>query len=159
MNIQGIDHITIGVRDLTRAMQFFSRLLDTQFIELTGPLADASPMRCAMSVENRIELVEPKMPLPEDAFPLIKRLASMLEYNDAVLFAVAFRVKEAEATVKEAEKQGVRIETKFDIPDFSVWGSINVKELLTKDEDTLGINMKFIEHTQILRSNQPCTQI
>jgi catechol 2,3-dioxygenase-like lactoylglutathione lyase family enzyme len=149
MNIQGIDHITIGVRDLNRAMQSFSRLLDTQFSELVGPMADTSPMKCAMSVEKRIELVEPKKPLSEDAFPLIKRLASMLEYNDAVLFAVAFRVRDAEATVREAEKQGVRIETKFDIPDFSVWGSINVKELLTKDEDTLGINMKFIEHKQI----------
>jgi len=149
MNIQGIDHITIGVRDLKRAMQLFSRLLDTQFSELTGPMADVSPMRCAMSVENRIELVEPKKPLPEDAFPQMKRLAAMLEENDALLFAVAFRIRDAEATVKEAEKQGVRIETQFDIPDFSVWGSINVKELLTKNEDTLGINMKFIEYEQI----------
>jgi hypothetical protein len=146
MNIQGIDHITIGVRDLNKAMQSFSRLLDTQFSELTGPMADASPMRCAMSVEKRIELVEPRKPLPNDAFPQMKRLAAMLEEKDAVLFAVAFRIKDAEATVKEAEKQGVLIETRFDIPDFSVWGSINVKELLTKDEDTCNINMKFIEH-------------
>ena len=146
MNIQGIDHITIGVRDLNKAMQSFSRLLDTQFSELTGPMADASPMRCAMSVEKRIELVEPRKPLPNDAFPQMKRLAAMLEEKDAVLFAVAFRIKDAEATVKEAEKQGVLIETRFDIPDFSVWGSINVKELLTKDKDTCNINMKFIEH-------------
>ena len=146
MNIQGIDHITIGVRDLNKAMQSFSRLLDTQFSELTGPMADASPMRCAMSVEKRIELVEPRKPLPNNAFPQMKRLAAMLEEKDAVLFAVAFRIKDAEATVKEAEKQGVLIETRFDIPDFSVWGSINVKELLTKDEDTCNINMKFIEH-------------
>jgi hypothetical protein len=149
MNIQGIDHITIGVRDLHKAMQSLSRLLDTRFIELTGPMADASPMRCAMSVEKRIELVEPRKPLPEDAFPLIQRLAAMLEEKDAVLFAVAFRIRNAEITIKEAEKQGVLIETMFDIPDFSIWGSINVKELLTKAEDTCGVNMKFIEHEPI----------
>jgi catechol 2,3-dioxygenase-like lactoylglutathione lyase family enzyme len=149
MNIQGIDHITIGVRDLDRAIKFFSRLLDTQFIELTGPFADASPMRCVMSVEKRVELVEPKKPLPEDAFPQMKRMAAVLEKSEAVLFAVAFRVKDAETTVKEAEKQGVRIETRFDIPDLSFWGGINVKELLTNDEDMLGINMKFVEYENI----------
>ena len=70
----------------------------------------------------------------------------MLEERDNVLAALAFNVDDADSAAVEAEEQGMRGETKFDIPEIPGWPIRNLKELIMAEEDTLGIPMAFIKY-------------
>jgi len=146
MKTEGLDHVTIGVKNLDKAMEFFSRVLGIEFVELTGALPEAAGFRAGMSADSQIELVSPVLPLKDEAFPQLKRLAKLLEGKNSVVFALAFRVKDAEEIVADAGRKGIRIENRFDVEEFEALPVRNLKEILTKDEDTLGIDMKFVEY-------------
>lgn len=146
MKIEGLDHVTIGVKNLDKAIRFFSEVLGIEFVELTGTLPETAGFRAGMSVDSQIELVSPILPLKNEAFPQLRRLAKLLDEKDNVLFAMAFRVKDAEAFVMDAEGKGIRIENRFDVEEFEALPVRNLKEVLTKAEDTLGIDMKFVEY-------------
>ncbi len=68
MEIEGIDRVVIGVKDLDRGMEFFSRLLEVDFVEITGPAPAAGGVRFAVNLDKHIELISPVYPL-KDANP------------------------------------------------------------------------------------------
>ena len=144
MKVKGLDRVAIVVRDMDKAIEFFSNKLGAEFQELPG--GEAMGMRVGISIDNQMELVSPILPLPEGAPPHLKRWAKLLEGRDNVLAALAFKVDDADSAAVEAEEQGMRVETKFDIPEIPGWPIRNLKELIMAEEDTLGIPMAFIKY-------------
>ncbi len=72
-------------------------------------------------------LAQSSPPLSEVAPPHVKRWAKLLAERDNVLAALAFNVDDADSAAVEAEEQGMRVETKFDIPEIPGWPIRNLK--------------------------------
>lgn len=110
MNIEGIDRLVIGVKDMDRALAFFRDVLGAEFTEIKGPSADMAGCRVAASLDMHLELISPvaepqKLTNPPDPLALRRRL----EGADAVLYAVIFKVRDLNAAIVNAERHGVRL--------------------------------------------------
>jgi len=144
MKIKGLDRVAIVVRDMDKAIEFFSNKLGAAFQELPG--GEAMGMRVGISIDNQMELISPMFPLPEGAPLHLKRWAKLLEDRDNILAALAFKVDDVDSAAVDAEQQGMRVEIRFDIPEIPGWPIRNLKELIMAEEDTLGIPMAFIKY-------------
>jgi methylmalonyl-CoA/ethylmalonyl-CoA epimerase len=98
MKIQGIDHIVIAVKDLDKAVKFFSELLETEFEDLNGTLKEMG-IRSKMSPEG-IELISPTTQ---------NEVAKFLEQKGEGLYALSLRVKDAMQAANDAKKRGIRV--------------------------------------------------
>ena len=156
MKIEGIDRIVIAVKNLDKAAEFLSKLLGVEFEEVTNPVAaeggvrftvGAIPQKCTLS----IELIQPLDPLKDIRPPDPKAIAKSVEQVDAALHALVFRVKDTSEVSAETGKRGIRIYGKVEmekIDDGPFSGVTNFKELFSEGEDTLGINMAFVEYQE-----------
>jgi len=147
MKIKGLDRVVILVRDMDKAVRFFSQKLGIQFTELPG--AEAMGMRASISLDYQMELISPVLPLPEAAPAHIKRWTQLLGDKENVLVALSFRVQDADKTVSELENAGVSIEMRFDLPEIPAWSIRNLKELIIEEKDTLGIPVSFVEYERM----------
>ncbi len=81
MKTKGLDHVVIGVRDMDKAVEWFSRVLGTEFYEIEGT-EDVRPedlgARYMLSLDHGVELIAPVLPIKETTAPHIKRLAKQL---------------------------------------------------------------------------------
>ncbi len=93
-----------------------------------------------------MELITPVLPVKETTAPHIKRLAELLEDTDSVLMRVAFRVEDADEAA--FEQKGVRIEGKIEADEVKPLPLRNIKEFLAREQDTLGIQMMFVDYEQ-----------
>jgi catechol 2,3-dioxygenase-like lactoylglutathione lyase family enzyme len=144
MKIEGLDRVAILVRDMDKAINFFSQKLGIQFIELPG--AEAMGMRAGVSFDFQMELISPLFPLPEGAPPYMKRWAKLLEGRENVLVALSFRIQDADKSANEAKAEGMGIEARLDLPEIPAWSIRNFKELIMEEKDTLGIPIAFVEY-------------
>jgi len=76
MKVKGLDRVAIVVRDMDKAIEFFSNKLGAEFQELPG--GEAMGMRVGISIDNQMELVSPILPLPEGAPPRLTMLTAQL---------------------------------------------------------------------------------
>ena len=103
MNIKGIDRVVLGVRDIDRARDLFSRVFGMEFVELNGPQFDEAGVRICIDLDNHLELLSPILPAKDVNPPDTKKLAEWLDdRGDGVLFALALKVEDAEAAAAVA---------------------------------------------------------
>jgi len=151
MKIEGIDRVVIAVKDLDKAAAFLSRLLGVSFEEVTGPMVESGGVRFSVGalppqqVPLRIELIQPVHPLKDVRPPDPKALAKRVEHVDAAIHALVFKVKDTTEAAGDAKKAGVRIYDTIEIKKIPSWGITDFKELFAEEDDTLGINMAFVE--------------
>ncbi|MBM5812941.1 MAG: VOC family protein [Gammaproteobacteria bacterium] len=148
MQVSGIDHVVIAVHDLDRARRFF-RKLGMEFSRIEQQLPDGTPVErlgvvCYTNGDGSIELVVPVYPVREDFLPEIRRLARLLEERESVLVRVGFRVRGV--TDAFFAEQGIGIARKYELDEMKPLLHRNIREYVAKDEDTLGIQMAFMEY-------------
>jgi|TARA_B100002003_G_scaffold244689_1_gene271189 catechol 2,3-dioxygenase-like lactoylglutathione lyase family enzyme len=146
MKIEGLDHVALGVADMDKAVEWFTRVLGTEFYDIAGS-AEVSVedlgARYMLSLDHGVELISPVLPIKESAAPHIKRLGKLLEDRDTVVMRISFKVEGlSEAALAE---RGVHIEGKIETDEVKPLPLRNIKEYLAKEEDTLGIQMMFVE--------------
>jgi catechol 2,3-dioxygenase-like lactoylglutathione lyase family enzyme len=147
MEIEGIDRVVIGVKDLDRGMEFFSKLLEVDFIEVTGPLAEAGGVRFAVNLEQHIELISPVYPLKDANPPNPKKLAKLLDaQGDGALFALAFKVKDAAEAAADLERKGISVLTTLEAEGVEPFTKSKFTEVFVKEEDMFGVGMGFCEY-------------
>jgi len=146
MEIEGVDRIVIGVKDMDEALEFFSRVFETDFVEMKGPLFEEAGVRLCINLDKHLELISPGYPVKDVNPPDTKTLAAWLEERgNGTLFGLALKVKDAEKAASELEKKGIRIVGKIE-PEQSEFLSIaNFKEIFLEEEDTLGIKIALAE--------------
>lgn len=108
MQIEGIDRLIIGVRDMDRALAFFQGVLGVQFTEMQGPAPEMAGCRLAISLDKHLELLSPvgeplQVTNPPDPLELRRRL----EKSEAVLYAVVLKVPDLDTAIADAARQGV----------------------------------------------------
>jgi len=100
MKPQGINRVTIAVKDLEKGMDFFSSLLGATFHEATADDVVTLGIRAAMSWDAGIELVSP-MP-GRDSF-----VTEIIQQRGEGLIGVVFAVDDVEAAREAAKALGV----------------------------------------------------
>lgn len=149
MEIEGIDRLVIGVKDMDRALTFFSAVMGVQFVEPRSPAHAKSGCRIAMSLDKRMELISPvAATLPDMNPPDPRGLAKRLEeQGDGVLYALIFKVKDLDRAVANAQEHGVRLTgNRIEFARDEKTGRSNFKEVVFNEEDTFGIKMAFAEY-------------
>ena len=150
MQIEGIDRLVIGVKDMDRALRFFGDVLGVRFTEITGPAAEAVGCRLAISLDHKLELIcpvaEPRVVTnPPDPLELRRRL----QHAEAVLYALIFKVPDLDAAVANAAHHGVgvvgdRVEFERD-PQLRVSG---FREVALAEPATFGIKMALSQYVR-----------
>ena len=147
MKIEGIDRVVIGVKDLDRALEFFSKVFEVDFVEMKGPATEAGGVRFAVNLDKHIELISPVYPLKDINPPNPMKLAKLLEeQGDGALFAIAFKVENAAEAAADLERKGIGIVTTLELEQAEPFTKSIFREVFAKDEDTLGIGMAFCEY-------------
>lgn len=147
MKIKDLDRVVIMVKDMDEAVGFFKEKLGIEFIEHMGP-PDSSElgMRVSMNLDHRMELVEPIFPISEAAPLYIKRGADLLKERDNVIIALSFKVDVLNKVTDELEEKKIRIANRYDVEAFDAWSMYNLHEVITDEDDTLGIPLVFAEY-------------
>lgn len=149
MEIEGIDRLVIGVKDMDRSLTFFSDVLGVQFAEVVGAAPEMAGCRLAISFDKKLELISPVAePLretnPPDPLELKRRLD---ENGDAVLYALIYKVKDMDGAIANAAKHGVDVVgDKIELARDPQFGLSNLEEVVLAEEDTLGIKMAFVKY-------------
>jgi len=147
MKVKGLDFVFILVKDMDKALEFFSKKLGIEFVTHHGP-PDPKEMGLVVYVnfDCQIELVSPLIPLPKDAPALIKRWSKLLEDRDSQIVSLVFRVDHAGQLADDLEQEGIRVEAKIDSPEIKELSLRNLEERIMVEEDTLGISMQFVSY-------------
>ena len=102
MKPQGVNRVTIAVKDLETGMDFYAKLLNATFHEATADDVVTLGIRVAMSWDAGIELVSP-MP-DRESF-----VTEFLEQRGEGLMGVVFAVDDVEEAYKAAQALGVGV--------------------------------------------------
>jgi len=102
MKPQGVNRVTIAVKDLEKGIDFYTRLLGATFHEATAEDVVTLGIRVAMSWDAGIELVSP-MP-DRESF-----ITEFLEQRGEGLMGVVFAVDDVEEAHTAAKALGVGI--------------------------------------------------
>lgn len=149
MEIEGIDRLVIGVRDLDRSLAFFNDVLGVHFTEVVGAAPEMAGCRLAISFDKKLELISPvaapkQETNPPDPLELKRRLD---ENGDAVLYALVYKVKDLDKAVANASEHGVRVVgDKIEFARDAQFGLSNLEEVALAEDDTLGIKMAFVKY-------------
>lgn len=102
MKPQGVNRVTIAVKDLEKGIDFYTRLLGATFHEATAEDVVTLGIRVAMSWDAGIELVSP-MP-DRESF-----ITDFLEQRGEGLMGVVFAVDDVEEAYAAAQALGVGV--------------------------------------------------
>jgi len=150
MEIEGIDRLVIGVKDLDKALGFYKNVLGVEFTEVVGAAPEIAGCRLAISFDKHLELICPVSPPkqetnPPDPLELKRRLDATA--GDAVLYAVVYKVKDFDEAVAHAAAHGVHVKgTKLEFARDEQFGLSNLEEISLNEEDTLGIKMALVKY-------------
>jgi methylmalonyl-CoA/ethylmalonyl-CoA epimerase len=102
MKPQGVNRVTIAVKELEKGMDFYAKLLGATFHEATAEDVVTLGIRVAMSWDAGIELVSP-MP-DRESF-----LTEFLEQRGEGLMGVVFAVDDVDEAYKAAQALGIGV--------------------------------------------------
>lgn len=140
MQTLGLDRLVIMVRDMDKALQFYSGALGMRFHELDADISKRDGVRSCVCHQTHIHLISPILPLPENAAPPMRKKAALLQEQEAFVQALTFRVDDPFKAGAELEAQGLRIQHRYEKShDYASVGLDNFEEVVLDDADTFGL--------------------
>jgi len=132
MKVERLDRVYIYVRDLKKAMDFFSNLLGTHFCEPmerdeVGMIMTYSPTGLTLAAPTRPDSI----------------VAKTIERRGEGVAIVAFKVPDIEEAATHMTSRGVRIAERF-----SVGGVGNVEGVASHPKDTYGVMIDLNEYKE-----------
>lgn len=141
MEIEGIDRVVIGVKDMDKGLRFFRDVFGIEFVEMGGPLFDAAGVRVCINLDKHLELISPGAPVDVNP-PDTKTLARWLdERGEAVLFALALKVKDPNGAAAEVKDRGIRVVGVVEEHGVEPLGLSFFQEVILDERDTLGVKL------------------
>src|SRR5512145_1193603 len=131
MKATGLDRIVIMVRDIDKALAFFSGKLGMEFKELAPEISERDGNRGFVCHETHIHLICPRLPLPETAPLPMRQGAEMLKEKEAIVLVLLFKVDDPRAAMAEMKQDGFGILRVWeDSHDYASLGMDNLVEFL-----------------------------
>jgi methylmalonyl-CoA/ethylmalonyl-CoA epimerase len=129
MKVERIDHIHIAVKDLKKAVQLFSSIMETKW---TGPIEPGPDIITAFDSLG-LELLQQTT---SKGF-----VANFIERRGEGLFSIGLKVSNLDEAVADLEEKGVRVPWK---------GVVNesLKVAMTHPKDTYGVQFELLEYEE-----------
>ncbi|MBI5420051.1 MAG: VOC family protein [Deltaproteobacteria bacterium] len=147
VEIEGIDRLVIGVKDLDKGLALFGEVLGAKFQEVKGGPADLAGVRLAIDLDKHLELISPVDPKdmnPPDPVTLARWLE---ERGDGLLYALVLRVKDLDSAIRELQSKGIRIVgNRIERETVEQFGLQGFKEVCLCEDDTFGIKIALVEY-------------
>ncbi len=142
MEITGLDRIIVMVRDMDKALDFFSGKLGMKFRELDKEVQILAGNRGCVCHETHIHLVQPNNPVPESAPPPLKKAAELLKEKEAMVMLLLFKTKNAKKDSEELKENGLSVIRSWENNnEYISVGMDNLYEYLFDPKDTLGLSI------------------
>lgn len=140
MEITGLDRMVIMVRDMDKALEFFSGKLGMKFKELDKDVQMRAGNRGCVCHETHIHLVQPFDPMPASAPPPLQKASEMLKDKEAVVTVLLFKCKDARKGSEELKGKGINVIRSWeDNDEYISVGMDNLYEYLFDPKGTLGL--------------------
>jgi catechol 2,3-dioxygenase-like lactoylglutathione lyase family enzyme len=150
MKVIGLDRIIFMVRDMDKAVNFFSKKFGMKFMELSKEISERDRVRCCVSLENHLQLLSPILPVPENAPPPVKKRVELLKEKEMIFLAITYKIDDTESTEAEIDKEGFHIQHKYEgTKDYVSIGMDNFFEFVLDDKDTFGITMGLVQYDPV----------
>ena len=150
MQVNKLDRVIIGVKDMDRALSFFADTLGIQLSEIDAPLLKMMGERAAISMDYQLEVVSPLDPLPETAPPFVLELKQKLEHSQALILGLSFKVDDVEQAQGQASALGMGNLGILDTQELNQAMGINgLKEMILDPRETLGMILALSEYQRI----------
>ena len=135
MKVECVDHIHIVVKDLDKAVRFFSELFDTTFSEaLSSPAETEGGHGVKASVCN-INGVGLELIAPSDPNGL---MAKTLKHRGEGIWAISVKVPDMDEAIAEVESRGLRVIRRIEAG--------KVKEAHIHPKETYGVMIELCEY-------------
>ena len=156
MNIKGLDRVVIMVRDMNKALQLFSKTLGMEFQELDPIISARDGTKSYVCHQANLHLVSPIMPLGKNVPPPMRKRIALLETQEAVFNALTFMVDNVANAESELKQMGNNIQHRYSpSADYDSIGMRNFCEVVTNEQDTLGITLGFASYDRTLSGLSP----
>ena len=130
MKAEKIDRVHVAVKDMDKAIKFFSEVLGTTFGE---PLVDEAVGIKVVFSPIGVELVESIS--PDSAF------AKFIEKRGEGLYSLTFKVPDIEAAIEEYTARGIRLAART--------GSPKAREAQFHPKDSFGVSIVLTEYQAV----------
>lgn len=131
MKVEKVDHFHVYVRDLDKAVAFFSDVLDTRF---AGPMVAPAPLNLATYMDPLgIELVADTVP---DGM-----VTKTIDRKGEGLTAICFKVPDLDKAVAELQAKGLKLVGTLDMG--------NIREAQFHPKDSYGVMIELCEYKAI----------
>ncbi len=146
--VEGVDRVLIAVKDMDKAMAWFSKLFDINFDEITtGPIKESALARVAIRFGKQVELISPVYPLkdvnPPDPITMAKQIE---EQGEGTLYALVLKARDAFDTIAETEKKGIRVAATLELENMEPYPFFNYKEVVLNEDDTLDVKIGYASY-------------
>jgi len=144
VKVKRLDRVAIMVRDIDKAIGFFSEKLGLNFRELSSIISERDGVRCFTCHDAQLEIVSPILPLrPNAPLPLRQRV-ELLKEKEMIIIGLMFEVEDPTETARELEQQGIRMQHTYEKShDYVSVGMDNFDQFVAHDKDTFGVVMGF----------------
>lgn len=145
--VLGLDRLLIMVKDIDKALDFFSGTLGMNFKELEEGISKRDGIRSYICHEAHLHLISPILPLSDKLPPPMKKNMELLDKSEAVLLAITFKVDNVDEIEDKLSKSGVRFPHGYsESSDYKSEGLDKFREIVTAAEDTFGITFGFTSY-------------
>jgi hypothetical protein len=138
--VTGLDRIIFMVRDMDKALSFFSGKLGMQFKETDKDVQLHAGNRGLVCHDTHIHLVQPNNPMPVTAPPPLKMAAELLKKKEAMIMLLIFKTENAKEASLKANEVGLSVIRSWENDnDYAAVGMHNLFEYLFDPKDTFGL--------------------
>jgi methylmalonyl-CoA/ethylmalonyl-CoA epimerase len=140
MKVLDIHHVVIAVKDIEKAVQFFSELFETTFEEIEPP--EGAEVRTKISNDG-IELISPLTPK--------SAVAKYLDQKGEGLYGISFRVGNIQEVAENVKEKGIRVIRKVETDKIGEQKGLTVKSktLFLHPKDAYGVQLILTERETV----------
>lgn len=156
MKTKNLDRVIIYVKDLDKALEWFSKI-GVVIKEVSSPAVKLMGIRVGYTHKYQMEVVMPVHPLPDTCPTHVKRLAEEYKDKEIALVGLSFRVDDEKACREEAERIGMEKDLEAEVDELAldpIGRLVGMKELILNEKDTLGMLLTFVEYEKFI-PNEP----
>jgi catechol 2,3-dioxygenase-like lactoylglutathione lyase family enzyme len=146
--VKGLDRFVIMVRDMDKALSLFSGKLGMRFLKLDDSISERDHVVSYVCPETHLHLIAPIYPVAKGTPPPMLKKIDSLKEHEAIFQALTFLVDDIAAAERALTDHGIRVQKHryAKSHDYSSIGMDNFEEIMTEEDDSLGILMGFAKY-------------
>lgn len=156
MNTLGFDRVEMLVRNMDRAVQFFSNKLGFRFHALDEAICRRDGLMVMASHDARLHLFTPIRPLADNAPASLRQMAKLAEAQELLVMGLAFRVEDIGRAAADLTSNDIRVQDQLpENHDYASIGMEDFAQIIAAPEDTLGLMIILSKYRSVAGRPSP----